>query len=161
MAAKKEKHAGGRPTKYDPKYCQEMIDFFDVEYTRAVEKATKAGEIYIDQEANSLPLIVQFAKHIGVARSTLHKWATETDEDGKLKNPEFSNAFACAKDMQEAMLISNGLEGKYQTQFAIFAAKNMIGWRDKQEIDHKSTDKSMTPPATLAAAAMARLKGDK
>ena len=31
------------------------------------------------------------------------------------------------------------MNGGYNTAFAIFTAKNIIGWSDKQEIDHKGS----------------------
>ncbi len=38
-----EKHAGGRPTSYDPKYCDEIIAFFNVQPYR-VEKLIKTNK---------------------------------------------------------------------------------------------------------------------
>ena len=37
MAKKSEKKKVGRPTKYDRKYCGELIKFFSVDATRVVE----------------------------------------------------------------------------------------------------------------------------
>ena len=144
----------GRPTKYKEEYCQELIDYFNIDHVRGINKETKDGRIVEVIVGNSLPLLTGFANKIGVVRSTLYLWANETNEDGTLKNPEFSNAYARAKEMQEDMLVSNALNGMYDTKFAVFAAKNMIGWRDKQEIDHSSKDGTMTPtrPADLTAA---------
>lgn len=48
---------GGRPTTYDPKYCDEIIEFL---------------------AQGKHP--VQFAAKIGVSKSTLYKWATDNPE---------------------------------------------------------------------------------
>ena len=53
--------AGGRPTDYDPAYCDEVVSFLAEGYSLAA-----------------------FAGKIGVARSTVYKWADE--------HPEFSDA---------------------------------------------------------------------
>ncbi|WP_454776668.1 hypothetical protein [Janthinobacterium tructae] len=35
--------------------------------------------------------------------------------------------------MQDALLIEGGLSGRYESRFAVFAAKNLIGWKDQIE----------------------------
>lgn len=51
--APKKKHPGGRPSKYKPKYCQEIID------------CGKRGDT-----------LVHFANSILVTKQTLHEWAS-------------------------------------------------------------------------------------
>ena len=124
----------GRPSKYDPKYCQEIIDFFDIDFfeERVVEKKE---ELFRDgssksifektlQVANPLRFISQFARKIGISRSEINLWAE--------KHPEFSEALKEAKELQREHLITCGLKGLFNPSFAIFSAKNMIGWRDEQ-----------------------------
>jgi hypothetical protein len=53
----KPKHPGGRPTKYDPAYCQQMVDFCAQGYS-----------------------ITAFAGHIGLSRECLTKWGQEHPE---------------------------------------------------------------------------------
>ena len=127
---KKPKNKGGRPSKYNKKYCEEIIKFFDVEHVRVITETitTKKGDI-IEKEkevANPLPTIEAFAHSIKVNKSTIHEWVK--------KYPEFSNAYKNAKDLQLNMWIQNSMMNLYAQPFTIFAGKNMFGWRDKQEI---------------------------
>lgn len=126
---KKKKAPVGRPSKYDPKYCDEIIKFFDIApYQKATETITfkDGSQKTVDKTvANDLPFISQFAKKIGVSRDTINEWSK--------KHSEFSDALKKAKEMQEAILVTNGLHGLYNPTFAIFTAKNIAGWRDKIE----------------------------
>jgi hypothetical protein len=113
----------GRPTKYKPEYCQEIIKYFSIKHYVKVGKK---------QVANPIPLLKTFAVRIGVTFETLAEWCRE--------HKEFSVAYTVAKHLQEDMLISNTLKGLYDSRFAIFAAKNMIGWVDRTEVDHGIAD---------------------
>jgi hypothetical protein len=127
-------HPGGRPTKYKPEYCDEIIAFFDIEPYREVsdvytykDGTTKETKRLV---ANDLPFISSFAFKIGVSTETLHEWSRV--------HPEFSVALKRAKQLQESMLATNGLMNTYAQPFAIFTAKNIAGWRDKTEVESKS-----------------------
>lgn len=117
--------AGGRPTDYRHEYCDRIIEHFDKEpFTSSYDEAS--GKTY--RSAILLPTLTNFARSIGVARSTIYKWAEE--------HQEFSDAIKRAQELQEEVLMQNGLFGAYDKTFAIFTAKNICGWKDKQEIDH-------------------------
>ena len=139
-ARRKAKHPGGRPTKYKPEYAKKMLEYFDVEpgYDEVVE--TKSGDLKSVHHANDLPTKAEFAWLIGVDRDTLKEWANKKDEDGNLVYPEFSAAYKRVQDAQERILITNGLKGGYQANFAIFTAKNVLGWRDKQDLGISGSD---------------------
>lgn len=108
----------GRPTKYKPKYCEEIIKFFDVEHTKIVG----------DREVgNDLPTFQRYAHSIEVHVDTLHEW--------KKVYPDFSESYKKAQQLQEAMWLANSMKGLYPGSFTIFAGKNMFGWRDKKEMD--------------------------
>jgi len=119
-----------RPSKYKPEYCKEIIKFFDKKpyVTKVTKIKSKKGNVYKSYKYIScdLPLLSSFAIKIGVNRDTLNAW------DKKYK--EFSAALKKAKDCQRRILITNGIKGLYNTAFAIFTAKNIIGWRDRQDI---------------------------
>lgn len=112
--------AAGRPSKYKKEYCQEAIDFMKDGYS-----------------------VTAFAGHIGVARSTVFKWAEE--------NQEFSDALKTAQAKAaywwEQSLRQVATTGQGNASAAIFGVKNRSGeeWRDKQEIDHTSSDDSLKP----------------
>jgi len=135
MAEKKSKRPKGRPTLYKEKYCEEIIEYFDVEMTQIIEEEvvhTQLGTVTLRKTVgNELPTIAGFARSIGVWRQRVGEWAN--------KYPDFSVALKKAKNIQAHMLITNGLMGRYDKSFAIFAAKNLIGWRDKQEVENQGS----------------------
>ena len=120
----------GRPTRYKPEYCQEIIKFFDIEphFETPVVITYKDGTTKEEVKfiPSDLPLLSAFANKLKTHRSTIFRWAK--------KHKEFRNALKRAKDCQREILITNGLKGLYSTSFAIFTAKNLIGWRDKTEV---------------------------
>lgn len=137
---------GGRPTLYDPKYCQEIIKFFDVKpyYKETVAHSQaygKTGKVSFEKKEwknvpNELPSLYKFANKIGVDQTTLNEWAK--------RHQEFSLAFTRAKEMYKNFLMENGLLGLYDSRFAIFVAKNTTDMRDKVETE--LTIKEMPKP---------------
>lgn len=125
-------HKGGRPTDYKPKFCQQIIDFFDIEPSYKKKIITTGKNDYYKEEeievANPIPHITDFAKKIGVNSSSIYAWAK--------KHEEFSNALKEVKLKREKIIESNALKGLYNASFAIFNAKNTLGWRDEQHIKH-------------------------
>lgn len=123
----------GRPTKYDPKFVHELRAYCNVEPYREVFETTtyKDGTTKENyrQVANDIPLTEDFAFKIGVTTETIYQWAK--------KYKDFSDALKGIKQAQERFLKINGLADNYSTAFAIFSAKNMIGWRDKTEVEHE------------------------
>lgn len=112
--------AAGRPSDYKPEYCNAVIEHM--------------------KEGASL---TSFAASINCARSTINVWMEA--------NPEFSEAVKAGKAKCAAWWESigrkNAVEGGGNATLVIFGLKNMAGddWREKQEIDHTSSDGSMTP----------------
>jgi len=129
-----QKHAGGRPSKYHPSYCDEIIAFFSVKPFETVQvpvkNTTATGKttetVQLVDRPNDLPMFGMFAHKIGVHRETLTEWCRV--------HPEFSEAYKKAQQLQENFLTSNALRGNFEQPFAIFTAKNILGWRDRQEI---------------------------
>lgn len=108
----------GRPSTYKPEYAKMIVDYFDKEAYKINKKGRKI--------ANDLPLKSGFAKSIGVYSEIISRWAKQHED--------FAQALKKAEDSQKRILVTNGLNGLYDKTFAIFTAKNIIGWRDKQEI---------------------------
>jgi len=144
--SEQKKSPVGRPTKYKPEYCQELIEFFDREPYRPL---VVDGVALTDKNGRAVftpcefPTFERFAYKIGVHRETLRNWCD--------KYPDFFAAYKKAEMLQKDILIQNGLMGQYEKTFAIFTAKNVTDMRDKQEIDHRSGDGSMTPRDSSAA----------
>lgn len=115
-----EKNLGGRPTKYRPEYCDAIIE-------------------HMSEGAS----MTSFAAQVGVARSTIGQWMQDY--------PEFKEAAEAAKAKcaawWEKVARSNAQTGDGSAALVIFGLKNMSpeDWKDKQEIDHQSSDKSMSP----------------
>jgi len=135
----KKKSKGGRPTKYKPEYCQKIIEFFDrplVEHKPKEVIHPKLGVVSIMEERGTdLPLFQDFAHELSVHTDTLLEWCT--------KHEEFSVSYKRAKELQAKHLITNTMQNRYATSFAIFTAKNIMGWRDKQEIE-QTTNQNVT-----------------
>lgn len=135
----KGSNKGGRPEgtgKYKPEYIKKLLDYFDI---KAFEikfsvKTFKDGstEEKKYREANAVPTLAGFARKIKVCRDTINEWSKPENVE---KYPGFSDALKRAKDIQEDILITNGVLGLYSTGSFAFTAKNIIGWRDNYGVD--------------------------
>lgn len=109
-----------RPTKYKPEYCDAVVE-------------------HMSDGAS----LTSFAAEIDVARSTINEWIDN--------HPEFSESVKRGKAKcaawWEALGRNNAMTGDGNATLVIFGLKNMGAedWRDKQEFDHTSSDKSMSP----------------
>jgi hypothetical protein len=128
----------GRPTKYQKKYCDEVVAYFDKPLTYIVEiiKRTKDGEYKVAQErVTDLPTFERFAHELGVNHSTLRQWCKDY--------PDFSKAYDQAKDLQEQLIVANAMAGRYVGPFAQFYLKNKYSYSDRSEIDHTTKGQAM------------------
>ncbi len=121
----------GRPTAYHPGLCEEILEFFDVEYTREIEisHTNSKGETWTESKtiANHVPQVMEFSRKIGVCRDTIYEWAKQ--------HPEFSDALTRAQEMGESMTVSNAMMGFYNPNFTQLVMKNRYGWKDKKDLD--------------------------
>lgn len=105
-----------------------LIEYFNIEpYKEKIKKIiTKSGDVIeVPMEvANDFPTLAGFACKIKVHRDTMQEWCKE--------HQDFSVAYKKASQFQEHFLATNGLKNLIHPNFAIFTAKNVIGWRDKQ-----------------------------
>lgn len=125
----------GRPSKYDPAYCEAVIEHM--------------------REGASL---TSFAASIGVSRDTISEWMAV--------HPEFSVSAKAGKaacgawweKVGRSIAMNGG--GPGASTVAIFGMKNMGAddWKESSQIDHRSGDRSMSPPS-LADFYAARLPG--
>lgn len=119
----------GRPTKYKPEFAQTLLDYF----LKAKPYNRILSAFGAKDDPCDLPTLAGFAILIGVHRDTLNEWENAKDKAGKLLHPEFSDAIKKAKTIQEHYLVTNALRGNYDKTFAIFFAKNVLGWKDVRE----------------------------
>lgn len=105
---------GGRPTTYDPKYCQAVIEHMS--------------------EGASL---TSFAASIMCSRSTINEWMAANPEFSE--SVKIGKAL-CAQ-WWENVSRTNAREGGGNATLCIFGLKNMAPdeWREKQEIEHSGS----------------------
>lgn len=110
----------GRPSKYDPKYCDMIVEHM-------AEGAS----------------MTSFAAEIDVARSTLNEWMEDHPEFSDAVKRGKSKCAA----WWERLGRQGAQGGDVNPTLVIFGLKNMAAddWREKQEIDLSSSDGSMTP----------------
>lgn len=140
----------GRPPKFRDEFADMLLDFFSQPPTKEITVRDKYGNKTVQILPNTFPTLARFATNIGVTRETLHDWATAKNPDGSHKHANFSYSYKKAKDLQEANLVEGTICGAYNSTFAIFTAKNVLGWRDK--VDQEITGKDGAPlgPVSIA-----------
>ena len=115
----------GRPTKYTP------------------ELLVKAHE-YVDgawKEDDAVPMIVGLALHCDISKALVYEWMKNADKE------EFLDIARKVEAMQEKHLAKGGLSNEFNANITkLLLSKH--GYSDKQEIDHTSTDGSMSPKQT-------------
>lgn len=111
--------------RYQPAFCQQLLAFFDVPAFHVTEVTKRDGSISLIETAAQLPTFASFAKLIGTTCDVLKEW--------EAKHPAFRQAAQKARDLQSNILIQNSLRGNYSASFAVFTAKNLLGWKDGKE----------------------------
>ena len=137
----------GRPTKYRDEFVVMLLEYFSQPPIKTVTTVDKEGNTVEKTVPAMFPTLARFAANLGVTTETLHDWATAKNPDGTQKNPTFSYAYKKAKDLQQANLVEGTLAGAYNSTFAIFTAKNVLGWRDK--VEQEITGKDGAPLAGI------------
>lgn len=110
-----EKRPVGRPSKYDPAYCEMVVEHM--------------------KEGASL---TSFAAEIGVARSSINEWIDAHYEFSEA----VKRAKACCAAWWEKIGRKNAEHGGGNATLVIFGLKNMAteDWQDRQEIQHTGKD---------------------
>ena len=111
--------------KYMPDYCGQLLTFFDVAPFSVTQVPKKDGSVSLLETACELPTFAAFARKLGTTCEELKKWEQQ--------HPAFAQAAQKARDMQGNILIQNSLRGNYAASFAMFTAKNLLGWNDGKE----------------------------
>ncbi|MBQ9971331.1 MAG: hypothetical protein IJP25_04330 [Elusimicrobiaceae bacterium] len=120
---------------YRAEFCEELLRFFDIPPFRITEVQKRDGSISLLETACELPTFAAFAKKMGTTCAVLNGW--------EKKYPAFAQACQKARDLQSNILIQNSLRGNYSSSFAMFTAKNLLGWKDGKE------DPSSTGPLVI------------
>lgn len=110
----------GRPTKYN----QDMLE------------AARAYLANYKEHDHVIPSIAGLATVLHVSRGTLYIWGKEY--------AEFLNILDDIQSTQESVLVNNGLRGDFNSAITkLVLGKH--GYHEKQEMDHRSGDGSMSP----------------
>lgn len=109
----------GRPTKYNDE-MQGQADTYVMEW---------AGR-------DAVPSRVGLCCYLGISKHTSYEWE-------KLY-PEFSATLDAVETLQEHTAINKGITGVFNSTIVKLVLANH-GYSDKQELDHRSGDGSMTP----------------
>lgn len=127
---KKEKLPQGRPSIYDEKYCDMIVE------------AMKDGKS-----------MLSFAASIGVARSTLNHWI-DTRPDFAAAVDRAKTAQAAWWETQLCETASGKAKG--DARLIIFGLSNAgaLEWREKQTIEHTGVDDSDLIPTTIVIQAV-------
>lgn len=112
--------AGGRPTKYNKKYCQQLIEF------------AKTGKSY---EA--------FAGFLGVSKQTIYDWEKRHPEflDAKRQFRALSQQWWEEQGIEGLWDVTEYEDGKpvakkkINQAIWIFNMKNRFGWTDKDQVE--------------------------
>ncbi len=113
------------PLRYQPEFCSQLLDYFDVPAFTVTEVTKRDGSVALVETAAELPTFASFAKKLGTTCEVLKQWET--------KHPAFHEAAQKARDLQSNILIQNSLRGNYSASFAVFTAKNLLGWTDPKD----------------------------
>jgi hypothetical protein len=111
--------------RYRTQFCEDLIRFFNIPPFSVTEVVKKDGSISLVETPAQLPTFAAFAHKTGVSVSVLKMW----EED----HADFKQAADRARDLQGDILLQNSLRGNYSASFAVFAAKNLLGWSDGKE----------------------------
>ena len=126
----------GRPTKYDPAFCELIIDYFEralsadtrelapIITTIDAEKPSQKTEVR--RICAELPTLEGFAHSISVSSKVLIDWSKVHEE--------FGESYARAKDIQFKILVDRGLTRQYDPTAFAFVAKNITWMADKQQL---------------------------
>lgn len=148
----------GRPTKYKPEYCQQIIDFMQEGGELVYKYFSFEGSVTREPVGRLPRHLSAFARHINVTTSTLDEWCHV--------HPEFSEAYKKAKQIQLEQMIDGSSSGVLQAAPTIFALKNMHRWTDKTQISgpndgpiqHQDANKTMEWMSKLSPEAQEEIK---
>ena|SRR3990167_10117568 len=122
------KHAGGRPTEYDPSFIHEVDEYLKKEQDEWEEFHKVRGQRSDSYEkiiTVHLPTRYGFAKFIGVTRQTVDNWSGIY--------PEFFDALGKIDEEQKNRLLENGLAGKYNPVIAKLVLSSNHGMAEKED----------------------------
>ena len=104
-----------RPTKYNPDIIPKVTEYFKNPHLYQDRVATKAGLSCV----------------LNISKQTLLTWCD--------KHKALLDAVKAGEAYQERQIVEHLLDKEKYTSGAIFVAKNILGWADKQEVKNETT----------------------
>lgn len=119
----------GAPTLYRDEYCAMMIAWFEDLASKVQPVADPAPDAKrsVAQVCGQIPTFERFASNIGVSVKCLMEWRN--------RHEAFGTAYARAKSIQADVFTQGLATGAMNPTGGIFVAKNVLGWRDRTEIE--------------------------
>lgn len=120
-----KKNPGGRPSKYKPEYCDRLI----AHMTKGLSFESFAGLVEVNQDTvhEWVKRHVEFSEAKKLGQSALRLWWERTGQEGL-----FNVMTRDGEGGNSTVTINSTMY--------VWMTKNMLGWRDKQDIDQKITD---------------------
>ncbi len=120
---------------YDPSFHPQDIVAYFQETLSEVEKiervVNRLGDVKYVQAPVSPPTFAGYAAKIGVSTECLWSWG--------LKYQEFEIARDRARAIQQDVIVRMAALGAWVPSVSIFMLKNLHGWTDRAEVEHKAT----------------------
>jgi hypothetical protein len=117
----KKKRGRGRPSRYkhyDKTYPVKLLSFYD-------------RPAFVDGKLNKLPSLVQFCRENEIPYRAMTGWLSI---ENRSNFEELHAAWEECKSLLERNIVEAGFSGKSNALFTIFAAKNLLGWREKSDL---------------------------
>ncbi|NIA76337.1 hypothetical protein HBA43_19245 [Providencia rettgeri] len=114
--------------------------------SKFAESLAKAKEYLMggyETVGDVVPSVAGLACYLDVSRKTVYEWAKESTD--------LSDTLEGILAMQENKLINKGLNGDFNPTITKLMLANH-GYSEKQEVDHKSSDSSMSPTKIVLVA---------
>ena len=116
------KHAGGRPTLYNPIFIDKVKEYLGT----------------TGKEQTSLPTVEGFAIYLDVSRDSLYEWAK--------KYPKFSDTLKIIEIRQKQQLIDDGIYGGKEVNSTIVKLLLQNNHGMKERTDQTTNDKELPSP---------------
>ena len=132
----------GRPTKYNPKFCRWVIEYFQESnpVLAIVDDPGGKGGTQTKLETIRIPTVRGFASSIGVNQDTIYEWSKQY--------VDFSEAFARACAIQDGIIEELALAGRIGKGIGELYFLNRLGYKDSRQLDITSGGEKLPTPIT-------------
>lgn len=122
-----------KPYKYTQDMPAKLLKYFKCYFSSATGAKMDAVK------KNGLPSFVKFAEEEGLSSRTLKKWAHEKDATGKLKHPDFSEAYEECKAIVADVIEDGALTERFNPTFAKYMLEGRYRDKTSASEDHEES----------------------